>query len=36
MNISITDEANARLRELLDEEGGDAVVRIREAKVGAG
>ena len=36
MNINITADAASRLRELLDEEGGDAVVRIREAKVGAG
>jgi Fe-S cluster assembly iron-binding protein IscA len=36
MNIAITDEAAARLRELLEEEGGDAVVRIRETKIGDG
>lgn len=36
MNIAITDEASARLRELLESEGDDAVVRVREVKVGAG
>lgn len=34
MNISITEAAAERLAALLKEEGGDAVVRIREAKVG--
>lgn len=36
MNITITDDAAAKLRALLDDEGDEAVVRIREAKVGAG
>lgn len=36
MNISITDAAAAKLRALLDNEGDEAVVRVREAKVGAG
>lgn len=34
MNISMTDAATQRLTVLLKEEGEDAVVRIREAKVG--
>jgi Fe-S cluster assembly iron-binding protein IscA len=34
MNITITDDAAERLDALLKEEGGDAVVRIRETKVG--
>lgn len=36
MNITINAEAAAKLRELLDTEGSDAVVRVREAKVGSG
>ena len=36
MKLTITDDAAAKLRALLDSEGGDAVVRVREAKVGAG
>lgn len=35
MNIAITEDAAARLCELVAEEGGDAVVRIRETKVGS-
>lgn len=34
MNISITDEAAQRLEALLQDEGKDAVVRIREVKIG--
>lgn len=34
MNITMTAEAKARLAALLEEEGEDAVVRIREAKIG--
>jgi Fe-S cluster assembly iron-binding protein IscA len=36
MNISITAEAADKLNALLKEEGGDAVVRIRETKIGSG
>ena len=36
MNIKMSSEVVARLRALLDEEGGDARIRVREAKVGAG
>jgi Fe-S cluster assembly iron-binding protein IscA len=36
MNIRITAEAAGRLTEILRKEGGDAVVRIRETKIGAG
>ena len=36
MNISITPAAADRLDALLKEEGDDAVVRIREAKIGSG
>jgi Fe-S cluster assembly iron-binding protein IscA len=34
MNIAITDEAVKRLNALLEDEGEDAVVRIRETQVG--
>ncbi len=34
MNITITEDAAARLKALLEDEGEDAVVRIREVKVG--
>lgn len=34
MNITMTAEAKERLSALLAEEGADAVVRIREVKVG--
>lgn len=34
MNIALTNEAKERLAALLKEEGDDAVVRIREVKVG--
>ena len=36
LNIKVTSEAAARLRAILDEEGEDAVVRVREAKCGSG
>lgn len=36
MNIVITEEAAEKLRLLLKKEGSDAVVRIREAKIGDG
>jgi Fe-S cluster assembly iron-binding protein IscA len=36
MNIAVTNDAAERLRALLEEEGGDAVVRIRETKIGDG
>ncbi len=35
MDIAITNEATDRLRELLEAEGSDAVVRVREVKVGS-
>jgi len=35
MNVTVTPEAAARLRTLLDDEGEDAVVRVRESKVGS-
>lgn len=34
MNITLNSDAAARLKALLAEEGEDAVVRIREVKVG--
>jgi hypothetical protein len=36
MNVTVDSRAMAILRRLLDDEGGDAVVRIREAKLGTG
>lgn len=36
LNITITADAADRLRALLEQEGGEAVVRIREAKIGSG
>lgn len=36
MNIAMTDDAAERLKTLLEEEGSDAVVRIRESKIGDG
>ena len=36
LNIKVTSEAAARLRAIVDEEGKDAVVRVRETKCGAG
>ena len=35
MNVTVTSEAASKLRALLDEEGEDAVVRVRETKVGS-
>jgi len=35
MNVTMNSGVAEKFRELLDEEGGDAVVRIREAKVGS-
>lgn len=34
MNITLTDDAVARLKAILQDEADDAVVRIREVKVG--
>ena len=36
MNVTMSGGVAERFRELLVEEGDDAVVRIREAKLGAG
>lgn len=36
LNITLTSEAAARLREIIEEEGEDACIRVRETKVGAG
>lgn len=36
LNIKVTDEAAARLRQILDEEDEGAVVRVRETKSGSG
>lgn len=36
MEILITEDAATRLKALLEEEGEDAVVRIRESKIGDG
>ena len=36
MKITLSDDASAKLRAILDNEDENAVVRIREAKVGAG
>ncbi len=36
LNVQILPEIAEKFRELLDEEGEDAVVRIRETKVGGG
>ncbi|GHT87221.1 hypothetical protein FACS1894116_01090 [Betaproteobacteria bacterium] len=35
MNITLTDDAATRLRTLLENEGEDACIRIRETKIGA-
>jgi Fe-S cluster assembly iron-binding protein IscA len=35
MNITLTDDAADRLRALLENEGEDACIRIRETKIGA-
>lgn len=35
MNITVTTEAATKLRALLDEEGEDSVVRVRETKIGS-
>lgn len=36
LDITLSPEAVAKLRGLLDEEDGDAVLRVREVKVGGG
>lgn len=36
MKVIITPEITAKFKEILEEEGEDAVVRIRETKVGGG
>ena len=35
MNVNMSNGVADKFRELLDEEGDDAVVRIREAKIGS-
>ena len=35
LNISLTDEAAARLREILNQENEEACIRVREAKIGS-
>lgn len=35
-NIRMSAEAEARLRDLLEEEGGDACARLREFTIGSG
>ncbi|MDR2125105.1 MAG: ErpA-related iron-sulfur cluster insertion protein [Desulfovibrio sp.] len=36
MHITLSDEVSAGLRALLDKEGGEARVRVRESKIGCG